>query len=127
MSTKPGTNSAACAARAPIAALLPTVVLRQQMRPFPGIKVIEILPPAVQTELHDAKHQPDIKDGGKIGMPLKDFTDEAWEGLVQGKEQIPVGMSKRSYGDEREPGWEMKRQEMFGEMVKMMEEMMKGK
>ena len=27
-------------------------------------------------ELHDEKHQPDIKDGGSIGMPLDEFTDE---------------------------------------------------
>ena len=27
-------------------------------------------------ELHDTKHQPDIKDGGSIGMPLDEFTEE---------------------------------------------------
>jgi hypothetical protein len=27
-------------------------------------------------ELHDARHQPDIKDGGSIGMPLDQFTNE---------------------------------------------------
>ena len=27
-------------------------------------------------ELHDAKHQPDIKDGGSMGMPLDEFTEE---------------------------------------------------
>ena len=41
-----------------------------------SIKVIEIFPPAVQTELHDEKHQPDIKDGRSMGMPLDQFTDE---------------------------------------------------
>lgn len=27
-------------------------------------------------ELHDEKHQPDIKNGSSIGMPLAEFTDE---------------------------------------------------
>lgn len=40
------------------------------------IRVIEIFPPAVQTELHDEKHQPDIKNGSQMGMPLAEFTDE---------------------------------------------------
>ena len=39
-----------------------------------NIKVIEVYPPAVQTELHDERHQPDIKNGRDIGMPLDDFT-----------------------------------------------------
>jgi hypothetical protein len=39
----------------------------------------------VQTELHDAKHQPDITDGGKIGMPIEEFTVEAWKGLAKEK------------------------------------------
>lgn len=79
------------------------------------MKVIEIFPPAVQTELHDEKHQPDIKDGGKIGMPLDEFMDEAYSGLVNGKDQIPVGMSKRSFD-----GFEVKRQEAFAHMLKVM-------
>lgn len=41
-----------------------------------NIKVIEIFPPAVQTELHDEKHQPDIKNGRAMGMPLDEFTNE---------------------------------------------------
>ncbi len=48
-------------------------------------------------ELHDAKHQPDIKNGSQIGMPLAEFTDRAWEGLVAGKDSIPVGMSERAW------------------------------
>jgi short-subunit dehydrogenase involved in D-alanine esterification of teichoic acids len=45
-----------------------------------NIKVIEIYPPAVQTELHDQKHQPDILNGRQMGMPLADFTDEVSSG-----------------------------------------------
>jgi short-subunit dehydrogenase involved in D-alanine esterification of teichoic acids len=40
------------------------------------IKVVEIFPPAVQTELHDEKHQPDLKNGRAMGMPLDQFTNE---------------------------------------------------
>lgn len=76
--------------------------------------MVEILPPAVQTELHDAKHQPDIKDGGSVGMPLGEFTEECWEGLVAGKEEVPVGMVKKQWG------WEEERSRRFGEMVKSM-------
>lgn len=42
--------------------------MREQIKGS-GVKVIEVLPPAVQTELHGP-------DGGHIGMPLKEFTDE---------------------------------------------------
>jgi len=80
------------------------------------VKVIEIFPPAVQTELHDETHQPDIKNGRSIGMPLKDFTDEAYKGLSDGLEQIPVGdMSKKPF-----QSFEKERQELFAESVKRM-------
>lgn len=85
------------------------LVLREQLRTGPGnIKVIEIFPPAVQTELHDEKHQPDIKDGGNIGMPLEEFTQAAWAGLTGGMEQIPVGFVEKAFG-----AFESKRQEIF--------------
>lgn len=48
--------------------------LRQQTRKS-NIKVIEIYPPAVQTELHDEKYQPDIKNGRSLGIPLVEFTE----------------------------------------------------
>jgi short-subunit dehydrogenase involved in D-alanine esterification of teichoic acids len=83
------------------------LVLRKQLKGS-KIKVIEIFPPAVQTELHDEKHQPDIKNGGSIGMPLDEFTDEAYQGLVDGLDQVAVGMSKMCFD-----AFENKRQEMF--------------
>jgi short-subunit dehydrogenase involved in D-alanine esterification of teichoic acids len=103
-----------CASKAALHHMI--LVLREQLRAGPGdIKVIEIFPPAVQTELHDAKHQPDIKDGGNIGMPLEEFTDEAWAGLTEGKEQIPVGFVAKAF-----EAFEDKRQELFhGMMMKM--------
>lgn len=96
-----------CASKAALHHMI--LVLREQLRNGPGhIKVIEIFPPAVQTELHDAKHQPDIKDGGNLGMPLKEFTEETWSKLVNGDEQIPVGFAVKAFD-----GFENKRQEMY--------------
>ncbi|KPI36499.1 putative oxido DltE [Cyphellophora attinorum] len=48
-------------------------------------KIIEIFPPAVQTELHDEKHQPDLVNGGQIGIPLDTFI-EAMMGALGGDE-----------------------------------------
>jgi len=102
--------------------------LRQQLSDMPknNVKVVEILPPAVQTELHDEKHQPDIKNGASIGMTMGEFMKEAWEGLCEGKDDVPVGTSRRSYGEDGQ-GWEMKRQEAFRGMVAMIKKMMEGK
>lgn len=57
-----------------------TMCLREQLTDDPdsNVKVIEILPPAVQTELHDEKHQPDIKNGRQMGMPLDEFIEATW-------------------------------------------------
>lgn len=95
--------------------------LREQLKSGPGeIEVIEIFPPAVQTELHDAKHQPDIKNGGAIGMPLNEFTEETYRGLEAGKDQIAVGMSQGAFNT-----WEQERQKMFHHMVEAMDKMLK--
>lgn len=83
--------------------------LREQLKRGPGnVKVVEILPPAVQTELHDEKHQPDIKNGRSLGMPLDAFLNEAWNWLTSGRDQIPVGMSEHSWG-----AFEETRQQIF--------------
>ncbi|UPL03866.1 hypothetical protein LCI18_014800 [Fusarium solani-melongenae] len=52
------------------------------------IRVIEIIPPAVQTELHSS--QPDLVEAGQanIGVPLKEFADETWE-LMTAEEITP--------------------------------------
>ncbi|KAF9784852.1 hypothetical protein IL306_006738 [Fusarium sp. DS 682] len=49
------------------------------------IRVIEIIPPAVQTELHAL--QPDLAKVGQkaIGVPLNEFSDETWS-LLTAKE-----------------------------------------
>jgi short-subunit dehydrogenase involved in D-alanine esterification of teichoic acids len=51
-----------------------------------NVKVIELLPPAVQTELHDEKHQLHLTGKPKIGMPLAEFAEQAWRGLEDGDE-----------------------------------------
>lgn len=43
-----------------------------------------------------------------MGMPLKEFTEEAWGKLVKGDEQIPVGLSTNAFN-----AFETKRQEVF--------------
>jgi len=91
------------------------LALREQLKEGPGnIKVIEIFPPAVQTELHDEKHQPDIKGGGKMGMPLDEFTEASWAKLVKGDEQIPIGFVENAFTK-----FEETRQEMFHWLVNM--------
>lgn len=86
--------------------------LRDQLKSGPGnVKIVEIFPPAVQTELHNTKHQPDIPNdqGAKFGMPLDEFTNETWEGLQKGDEQIFVG----DFPKEAWPAFEQERQKIF--------------
>ncbi|KAK5161580.1 hypothetical protein LTR16_012295, partial [Cryomyces antarcticus] len=52
-------------------------------------------------------------------MPLDEFTDETYKGLLEGKDQIPVGMSKDAF-----EGFELKRQEIFKRMTEGMKKMM---
>ncbi|KAI1777515.1 NAD(P)-binding protein [Hypoxylon cercidicola] len=67
------------------------------------IKVVEILPPAVQTELHSQQAEL-VKIGqGNIGIPLQQFIDEAWAGLTRGDEEIPVGQVKDRFDTIEEP------------------------
>ncbi|KAI9039195.1 putative short-chain dehydrogenase/oxidoreductase [Aspergillus affinis] len=97
------------------------LALRTQLQSGPGdVKVVEIFPPAVQTELHDTKHQPDLKDGHLIGMPLQEFTDEMWERLCRGEDQIPVGPAKGVF-----EAFELKRQELYYQMTHLLSGLLK--
>ncbi|ETN42376.1 uncharacterized protein HMPREF1541_01530 [Cyphellophora europaea CBS 101466] len=80
------------------------------------VKIIEVFPPAVQTEIHDEKHQPDLVDGGSIGMPLGEYVDAMVEGLEQGKEEFAVG-----HGQGMLDGFEAERQRQMGQMVEMLD------
>jgi short-subunit dehydrogenase involved in D-alanine esterification of teichoic acids len=103
------------AGKAAIHALI--LVLREQLQSGGearnNVKIIELLPPAVQTELHDEKHQPHLAGKPKIGMPLAEFADQAWRGLEDGDEQIPIGMAKVCYDK-----FETARQEMLQGLLK---------
>ncbi|KAI4182181.1 MAG: hypothetical protein L6R41_006150 [Letrouitia leprolyta] len=87
------------------------LVLRKQLRGS-KVKIVELFPPAVQTELHDEKHQPDIKNGGQIGMPLDQFINEAYAGLAAGKEEVLVGDAIGWYD-----AFEPQRQQIFDKMA----------
>ena len=72
---------------------------------------------ATIAELHHEKHQPDLKNGRQIGIPLDEFTNQAYEGLAAGREEVLVGDSKAWYG-KIEPA----RQEIFHGMINMMKQ-----
>ncbi|KAL4913079.1 hypothetical protein BDW62DRAFT_220886 [Aspergillus aurantiobrunneus] len=92
------------------------LALRTQLKDGPGhVRVLEIYPPAVQTELHDAKHQPDLKDGYLIGMALDEFINEVCDRLSHGEEQVAVGSAKDIFET-----FEVKRQKMYEGMTVML-------
>ena len=89
--------------------------MREQLRGAnSNVKIIELYPPAVQTELHDFE----MGDKGKsVGMPLKDFTEEAFVGLCRegkGNEQVPVQAVKSFMGFST---WEQERQSIMLKMI----------
>ncbi|XDG05705.1 hypothetical protein ABKA04_005320 [Annulohypoxylon sp. FPYF3050] len=93
-----------CATKAAMHSLLWSI--RAQLSYDPAsrhIKVIEILPPAVQTELHSQQKELVAIGEGNIGIPVEQFTDEAWEGLTRGDEEIPVGIVKERFDVTEEP------------------------
>lgn len=66
-----------------------TLCLREQLiSAGSNVKVLEVSPPPVQTELHDYMGE---EKGRALGMPLAQFCDEAYEGLASGKDQVIIG------------------------------------
>ena len=102
-----------CASKAALHHMV--LVMREQLRDG-NVKIIELLPPAVQTELHDFE----MGDKGKdVGMPLADFVNEAFEGLCRSgskNEQVPVGGAKTFMGFN---SWEQERQKTMFKMMEM--------
>ncbi|KAG6359346.1 hypothetical protein INS49_012867 [Diaporthe citri] len=78
--------------------------LRSQMQSSPAtrhVRVIDILPPAVQTELHELQPELVAVGQGQIGMPLKAFIDETWAALDRWDEnenEIMVQEVKQRWG-----------------------------
>jgi short-subunit dehydrogenase involved in D-alanine esterification of teichoic acids len=97
-----------CATKAALHHLI--LCLREQVSEK-GVKVVEIVPPAVKTELHDYEGE----GGRAVGMDLDEFTEEAWKGLDEGKDDIPVGMARRTY-----EGFEEKRQGIFRNLMELL-------
>ncbi|KAL8651543.1 MAG: hypothetical protein Q9210_003194 [Variospora velana] len=66
-----------------------TLCLRDQLaNAGSSVKVLEISPPPVQTELHDYMGQ---EKGRTLGMPLDQFCDQAYAGLARGLDQVIIG------------------------------------
>jgi short-subunit dehydrogenase involved in D-alanine esterification of teichoic acids len=56
------------------------------------IRVIEILPPAVHTKLHDGHPEHVHANLAKVAMDVDDFLEDTWGQLTQGEnDEIPVG------------------------------------
>ncbi|OCH95776.1 NAD(P)-binding protein [Obba rivulosa] len=81
-----------CATKAALHSL--SLSLNHQLRDT-NINVMEILPPLVESELHD--HQGTTPALSKAWMPLDKFTEEVMEGLKQGDFQIAVGFSGKNW------------------------------
>ncbi|KAF5863687.1 hypothetical protein ETB97_009620 [Aspergillus alliaceus] len=86
---------------------------REQLKST-NVKVIDLSPPAVQTELHDYL-TPEV--GRNIGMPLDQFINEAFAQLQAGKDQAVIG----HVADEK-TFYEIlnKRRSMFEDLTKFM-------
>ncbi len=100
-----------CASKAALHSFI--MVLRQQMvdAGYTRLRIVEVFPPAVQTELHDEKHQPDLVNGWEIGIPLATFTDELYGELEKGTDDyIAIGPGA---GWLRDGGFENERQKLF--------------
>ncbi|KAI4243562.1 MAG: hypothetical protein L6R40_003385 [Gallowayella cf. fulva] len=66
-----------------------TLCLRDQLtNDGSNVKILEISPPPVQTELHDYMGP---ERGRAMGMPLGQFCDLAYDGLAKGQDQVIIG------------------------------------
>ncbi|KAH9486746.1 putative oxidoreductase DltE [Psilocybe cubensis] len=71
-----------------------TTSLRAQLHAT-NVHVMEIIPPLVESELHDAQGTTPMLS--KFWMPLDQFTKETMEGLQRGDAHIAVGTSKSAF------------------------------
>lgn len=76
-----------------------TVALREQLKGS-GVQVVELIPPAVKTELHRGQVRRQISQ-----MPLEDFVAAAMRGLDSGQDEVAVGLAKAArLGSRLAPG-----------------------
>lgn len=54
-----------------------------------NVKIVEIFPPPVQSELHDKTMG--IERGRTFGMPANEFAEQTYEKLVAGEDQVIIG------------------------------------
>lgn len=110
------------------------LAMREQLtEPFPNLHIIEIFPPLVASELHDAKHQPEISfdkmkpsDREKMGeMPVDEFIVELFAGFDRGERDIPVGTTKAAF-EKLEVGSRFKLLEMMRPRFRFMMEKLLG-
>ena len=69
-----------------------TVSLRRQLRGS-GVKVVELIPPYVATNLDAGRRPP----GGPVPMDLGAFIEEAMKELASGADEVSVAEAKRLY------------------------------
>ncbi|MCW3105888.1 MAG: family oxidoreductase [Segetibacter sp.] len=81
-----------CATKAAIHSI--TLSLRHQLKNTP-VKVFEIAPPAVDTELGSDRREDKTQSHG--GLPVADFLAEAMEAIKTDKLMAPIAMAKNSY------------------------------
>ena len=84
-----------CATKAAVHSF--TLSLRHQLR-SKGVEVVEIIPPAVDTELGQDRRGAPAPQAGKAqsshgGLSVDEFTDEVMKGLAAGLPEIAVGMA----------------------------------
>ncbi|KAI0813203.1 short chain dehydrogenase [Xylaria sp. FL0064] len=107
-----------CATKSALHALMWS--LRAQLGADEGsrhVRVIEIVPPAVQTELHEL--QDDLREAGhaNIGITIDEYMRDCWAGLEAGdEEEILVGPIKANFAS-LEDG----RRKAFGQFLAAME------
>lgn len=75
-----------CASKAALDTFI--ICLREQLQDT-KVKVVHISPGPVQTELHDSTMGGE--KGSKFGMPLKDFVDQTYAELAEGRRDIFPG------------------------------------
>lgn len=90
-----------CATKAAIHSI--TLSLRHQLRNTP-VKVFEIAPPAVDTELGSDRREDKTQSHG--GLPVADFLTEAMEAIKNDRFTAPIAGAKNSY-EKREAAFDM--------------------